>query len=121
MSPEPTELARFGIAVFTPLIAAAALIFAGEPRSGLLKSRLAGALPLVGTLAVLSVVVVGWLTRSEPLSFGLDPNYFGERDLAIALLVAAAILFVALRRLRRLDELARADRATSREWRLAVL
>ncbi len=98
LSPEPTELARFGIAALTPLIAAAALVFAGEPRSGLLKSRLVGALPLVATLAVLSVVVVGWLTRSEPLSFGLDPDYFGERDLAIALLVAAAILFVALRR-----------------------
>lgn len=37
------------------------------------------------------------MARSEPDSFGLNPDYFGERDLAGALLVAAVILFVTLR------------------------
>src|SRR4051812_41804388 len=96
--PEPTELARFAIAAVTPLIAALTLVFAGERATGLLEPRFSRALPAVGTLIVLSVVAVGWLARSEPYSFGLNPDYFGDRDLAGALLVATAILLVALRR-----------------------
>jgi hypothetical protein len=98
ISPEPTELARFAIAVLVPLIVAVVLIFARNPGTGLWASRPVRSAPVAGALIVLGVLAVGWLARSEPQSFGLDPHYFGQRDLAIALLVAAAILFVALRR-----------------------
>jgi hypothetical protein len=98
LSPEPVELARFAIAAMTPLVAATVLVFSRERKGRLLQSRPARALPALGALAVLSVLVVGWLTRSEPLSFGLDPDYFGERDLVVAILVAAAILMLALGR-----------------------
>jgi hypothetical protein len=98
IAPEPTELARFAIAVVTPVIAAVVLLFAGRRATALRRSRLVRAAPAAVTLVVLGVVAVGWVARSEPQAFGLDPQYFGERDLAIALLVAAAILLVALRR-----------------------
>jgi hypothetical protein len=98
VAPEPTELARFAIAVVTPLVASLVIVFAGSRATSLLKSRLVRAAPAAVTLIVLSVVTVGWLARSEPQSFGLEPDYFGEHYLAVAVFLAAAIFFVALRR-----------------------
>ena len=96
-APESAELVRFAIAVATPMIVVIILVFAGERMAGLSRSRFGLLLRAVGTVVVLGAIAVGWLTRSEPLTFGIDPHYFGERDLAVALLVAAVILFVALR------------------------
>jgi hypothetical protein len=96
-APEAAELVRFAIAVAAPLLAAVILVFAGERITRLSGSRFVSHLSVIGTAIVLGVVAVGWLTRSEPLPFDLNPDYFGERHLAVALLVAGVILLVALR------------------------
>ena len=90
-APEPTELVRFAIALVAAVIVAIAVAAAPSRRffgdSGVLRWARVGV-----PAAVIGLLVVGWVARSEPLSAGLFPQYFGNLDLAIALVIAGGIV-----------------------------
>jgi hypothetical protein len=92
--PEPTELVRFALAIAVPVATAAFLVFGRlEDRIGTQVSRVSD---VIGPLLVLALIGVGWFSKSEPAVFGLPPAAFGERDLAIGLVLAGSLVAVAL-------------------------
>lgn len=96
VQPEPTEQARYLIAVMAPIVIATLLLL-GSARRG----RIARAIPLgtagaLASLLALGAIGVSWVARSEPATFGLAPDYFSDLALLIACCIAAALASVAL-------------------------
>ena len=95
--PEPTELARFVIAVIGAIAVAAWVAYGPARRLGRLAgtARVAAA---VGPYAVLAFVAVAWATRSEP-AWSVDrDNYFSALAGLAAVGLAALAVWLARRR-----------------------
>lgn len=97
-APEPVELVRFGLAVLGPLAVAGLLLFGPARRGRVLGVVPMAALAWLAALGGLAIVAAGWVARSEPSSFGLDPAYFSDLDLLVAGGLAAAVLVGVLAR-----------------------
>ena len=94
--PEHAELVRVLIAIVAAFAAAATVAYAP---ARLLDGRLAGArsgLAAAGGVAVLALVAVAWVSRSEPSAQGVDdPDYFTVLAGIAALAFAAIVLWAA--------------------------
>ena len=95
IDPEPEELVRFAVAALAPISIALIVLLGSRERRGRGWIRVETAAGLiVGPL--IGVGIIGWITRSEPSTYGLAPDYFSNVDLAAAVAVAAGLAGVVL-------------------------
>lgn len=89
VDPEPTELVRFALAALTPIVLAGLLLFGvtGPRRMAAVPLRVVGTVGCVGAIILLAI---GWAARTEPITYGLAPQYFTVGEALAGLLVAAA-------------------------------
>ena len=120
IAPEPTELARFGLAVLGAVATAAWLAY-GPARLPEGLARAGRGLAVVGPVVVVAVLLVAWFSRSEP-ALGVDrPDYFSTLAGVAALALAALAIWLASRERRPLPSLSAALRRRPLSAVLAIL